>query len=330
MLRRLAGSSVRGRLGLWLLVALGCIVTAFVLHRHSCDVGEGEKVWQPELVNHARTTPEFKRMTEWGTPIVWSDTLDPAQVDSQDAGGPPLRVVVTVFAIGRYLDKYLPRFLGTAERYFLLGYEVTYFVLTDFPSKVPVIDLAPGRSLVSIKVKKQARWQDICMDRMKTIGDLVESTLTGLADYVFCFDVDQYFTGPWGPEVLGDTVAVIHAGFFSKGPLTFPYERRPKSAAYIAHGEGDFYYHAAVFGGCCSGVVNATRGIFRGIVRDREKGIEAIWHDESHLNRYFFDNKPSKLLSPEYSWDPSMSWKDVPSVRMTYWPKEYQKVREHP
>ena len=39
----------------------------------------------------------------------------------------------------------------------------------------------------------------------------------------------------------------------------------------------------------------------RNVSIDLEKDIIAIWHDESHMNRYFVDNKP-KTLKPNYAY----------------------------
>lgn len=33
-------------------------------------------------------------------------------------------------------------------------------------------------------------------------------------------------------------------------------------------------------------------------------GIEVVWHDQSHLNRYLLDHKPIEVLSTEDLWDP--------------------------
>jgi hypothetical protein len=43
------------------------------------------------------------------------------------------------------------------------------------------------------------------------------------------------------------------------------------------------------------------------IKKDSDNGIMAVWHDESHLNRYFIDHKPTTILSPSYCYPES--WK---------------------
>lgn len=36
---------------------------------------------------------------------------------------------------------------------------------------------------------------------------------------------------------------------------------------------------------------------------DLPNGMEAIWHDKSHLSRYLLNHKLTKMLSPEDLWD---------------------------
>ncbi|KAK5623168.1 hypothetical protein CRENBAI_018433 [Crenichthys baileyi] len=126
---------------------------------------------------------------------------------------------------------------------------VTYFVFTDLPEKVPNIKLAPHRNIQVVEVEKHSRWQDISMMRMKTISEVIDTVLQHNFTYVFCFDVDQIFKARFGSEALGESVALLHAHYYKLPKNLFTYDRNPKSKACMA--EGDYYYHAAIFGGTC-------------------------------------------------------------------------------
>ena len=66
------------------------------------------------------------------------------------------------------------------------------------------------------------------------------------------------------------------------------------------------------------------------MVVDRAHGIEAVWHDESHLNRYLLDHKPTKVLSPEYLWDKQrLGWPAVvKKLRYVTVPKSHRVIRD--
>ncbi|XP_029358780.1 alpha-1,3-galactosyltransferase 2-like [Echeneis naucrates] len=263
--------------------------------------------------------------TPWNAPIIWEGMFDPDLYDrAHNEEG--TSVALTVFAVGRYLDAYLKTFLNSSERYFMPGLPVAYYVFTDLPEKVLAIRLTPQRRLRIIKVERHSRWQDISMMRMKTISDIIESEIRHYYTHVFCFDVDQVFTGRFGSEALGDSVALLHAYYYNVAKAFYTYDNNPKSQAYMEN--GDFYYHAAVFGGSWKSVKALTDSCYQSILVDKERNVEALWHDESHLNKYLWLHKPSRVLSPEYCWDPIIGHRyNIRITRLEWAPKNYAQLR---
>ena len=192
-------------------------------------------------------------------------------------------------------------FLSSAERYFMVGLPVTYYVFTDAPADVPEVQLKSGRTLEVVRIERYQRWEDISMMRMKALADAIRTRIRHRNPYVFCLDVDMVFAGRFGSEALGESVALQHSSFYNTPKARYTYDHNPNSTACME--TGDLYYHAAVFGGTWQAVGNLTESCHRGIMTDKRNRVEALWHDESHLNKYFWLHKPSKVLSPEYGWN---------------------------
>ncbi|KAJ8406682.1 hypothetical protein AAFF_G00295980 [Aldrovandia affinis] len=136
-----------------------------------------------------------------------------------------------------------------------------------------------------------------------TIATTIEERIHKEADYIYCLNVDMKFHNRWGPEVLGSLVAAIHPGYYMLNHEKFTYERRLASTANIPMDQGDFYYAGAMFGGRIENVLKVTKTCRENREADKINNLEAVWQEESHLNRYLLYRKPTKLLSPEYFWD---------------------------
>ncbi|KAI3369950.1 hypothetical protein L3Q82_024760 [Scortum barcoo] len=275
-----------------------------------------------------RSRSDVLTCTTWRAPIIWDGMFDPDLYDEthKKEGS---SVALTVFAVGRYLDAYLEAFLTSSERYFMLGLPVTYYIFTDVPEKVPGIKLGPQRNIKVFKVERHSRWQDISMMRMKTISDVIESDIRHHFTHVFCFDVDQVFAGRFGSEALGDSVALLHAYYYRLPRQLFTYDHNRNSKAFMV--TGDFYYHAAVFGGTWKSVKALTDACYQSIMEDKRNNVEALWHDESHLNKYLWLHKPSRVLSPEYCWDTSIGYRsDIQVTRLLWAPKHYNNILRTP
>ncbi|XP_027471581.1 N-acetyllactosaminide alpha-1,3-galactosyltransferase-like isoform X1 [Zalophus californianus] len=265
--------------------------------------------------------------TSWSAPVVWDGTFN-EEVLEEYYEKHKITVGLTVFAVGRYIDYYLKKFILSADEFFMVGHKVIIYVLIDDFSRMPWIQLHPLRSIKVFEIKREKRWQDISMMRMKAISEHVMDHIQYEVDFLFCMDVDQIFIRKYGLETLGESVAQLHAYWYKQDPIVVPYERSELSEAYIPFGMGDFYYHAAVFGGTPIQVLDIARECLKGIMNDKKNSIEAVWHDESHLNKYFFLHKPTKLLSPEYCWDFTKT--DVPfiyNIKLVWAKKDYEHLR---
>ncbi|XP_058238590.1 globoside alpha-1,3-N-acetylgalactosaminyltransferase 1-like isoform X2 [Hemibagrus wyckioides] len=234
-------------------------------------------------------------------------------------------------AVSNRYVRFLKDFLESAEQHFMVGYRVHYYLFTDRPDEVPVVTLGPGRQLTVIKTPSSDRWQEITLRRMEMIEKLIEERLVTEADYIFSLDVDTKFCGHWGSETLADIIAVLHPGYFGTPQREFPYERRPESVAFIPPEEGDYYYGGAVIGGRIGYVHKLTKTCHAQLDVDRANQIEVAWQEESHLNKYFLYNKPSKVLSPEYLWqDFKEKTSNMKVIRFSQVIKNYAEVRPNP
>ena len=124
-------------------------------------------------------------------------------------------------------------------------------------------------------------------------------------EYLFYCDADMRFAGDVGEEILGYLVAVQHPGFYNKLRSQFTYETRRISTAYIAPNEGTGYYCGGFQGGRTDQYLKMSEVLSNKVNEDLTKGIIAVWHDESHYNRYLIDNPPSLILSPSYCYPES-------------------------
>ena len=165
-------------------------------------------------------------------------------------------------------------------------------LFTDRPADVPQIALQDGRQVVVLHVGNYRRWQDISMHRMEMISNFSRQRFLREVDYLVCLDVDMKFSDHVGVEILAPLFGTLHPGFYAADRQSFTYERRPLSRAYIPRDEGDFYYAGGFFGGSVPEVYRLTTACHQAMTADQAQGIEAVWHDESHLNRYLLSHKP--------------------------------------
>jgi histo-blood group ABO system transferase len=121
-------------------------------------------------------------------------------------------------------------------------------------------------------------------------------------DYCFYFDADMRIDNVVGEEVLGDLVATKHPYQSFHTISDMSYDRNPKSLAYVSHDEGKTYYAGGFNGGRTKNFIEMSEVIANNVNKDLENSIVALWHDESHMNRYLIDNPPTLELTPSYCY----------------------------
>ncbi|XP_037351341.1 putative glycosyltransferase 6 domain-containing protein 1 [Talpa occidentalis] len=256
-----------------------------------------------------RSRPDVVTMTAWRAPVIWEGTFDRDAL-RRHYGACNLTVGLAVLAAGRTAEKHLEPFLTSANKHFMVGSRVVFYVLADTHKDAPHVELLPldpaaPRRLQVLPIPEGSWPQDPEAAGMHSLGAHIGPRIAGEVDFLFCMAASQRFQNDVGEEALGAAVAQLHPWWYFRGAGDFPYERRPASAACIPRGQGDFYYDGALVGGTPWRLLGLIEQCLRGLAHDAALGLRSTF--ESHLNRHFLLHKPSRLLSPEYGWDAALA-----------------------
>lgn len=227
-------------------------------------------------------------------------------------------VGLLIMATGRYVE-FVDPLVKSANQYFCPGHNVTYFVFTDGY-------LPPKDDIVCI-YQKRLGWPYDTMKRNHVYATNREA-YEGI-DYLFACDADMLFVDTVGEEIFGERVATLSPGFAPGSP--FPrqrgsYETSTLSTACVRDDEGDSYYAGGFFGGSKEEFLKIVDTTDANIDIDLAKGIIAVWHDESHWNRYCIDHPPTVVLSPSYCYPEN--WKIPYKRRLLALDKNHEEFRK--
>lgn len=201
-----------------------------------------------------------------------------------------MKVCILTIATNKYIQ-FVERLLDNIEENFLNGHDIQCLLFTDH--EVETSDN------VTVSQIDHEPWP---MPTLKRYNYFIkEKEFISQFDYCFYFDVDMGLVDKVGDEVLGDLVATMHPyqSFYPKEQKS--YDRNPNSLAYIPLGEeGENYYAGGFNGGSTEEFLKMSEVIADRVNKDLENGVVALWHDESHMNRYLIDNPPTLSLTPSY------------------------------
>ena len=184
------------------------------------------------------------------------------------------------------------------EQYFLSGITKEYFVFTDAKH----IYNEQVNHVHKIHQPKLG-WP---FDTLKRFDMFLrkEAELSKL-NYLFFFNANMRVMEPIDASFLPSKeeklLAVKHPWLCDAPVDDFTMETNPQSTAYIAPGAATHYFMGGLNGGITSAYLQLMRDINQAIQQDLANNIIAVWHDESHLNKYLLD-KNIKIMGPEYGF----------------------------
>ena len=149
-------------------------------------------------------------------------------------------------------------------------------------------------------------WPGNTLYRFRMIHSIEEQLRS--FDYVFLFNANLVcMETVHAKDVLpeGNRIVVVqHPKSDVRRPYKHPYDRNPKSIAYIPYTElkAKYYVCGGINGGSTDAYLSMIRDLDRRVDEDDAHGVLARYHDESHINRYIVDHPDYRLLTAEYAY----------------------------
>ncbi len=207
-----------------------------------------------------------------------------------------MSVAIIFIGTNKYLN-FFPKYYETCEELLFPGVKKQYYVFTDGGI---VGDEIPDH-ITAIRIPHK-EWPSITLERFHTI--LLAEELIQEHDWLLFLDADMRVDAVVNSEeVLNDEkdfIAVHHPCHYNTG--TGDFERRPESEACIT-GNPLQYYQGCLWGGKMEAVIPMMKLLKERVDKDYSNDIIAVWHDESHLNRFFIENQDRvHALPPDYAY----------------------------
>lgn len=184
--------------------------------------------------------------------------------------------------------------LKSIEQKFLPNFSRRIFIFSDkdiFSKKI--------KNCHFIKIHHE-NWPLTSLKRFEYI--LKNSEQINQCEYLFYLDADLLVVESINKFHFPALFAVSHPGNHLDQNF-WDVETNEESTAYLNPDIRGHYVQGCFWGGKTKNVLDMCEVLYHNYAIDLEKGIIAKWYDESHLNRYFFDNQEiTSTVSSSYSY----------------------------
>ena len=209
-----------------------------------------------------------------------------------------MKVAISFIGTNKYLD-YLPQYYENIEKYFLPNSEKTILAFTDG-------ELNDTPDNLKVYHQEHLPWPYITLKRFEIINKAREEILKN--DWFVFIDADAFVVGKVTEEEFlerccGHTTDEVplfgvhhpchRAGMTPHKIKTGAYETDEKSEAYfdVSKELPAIYWQGCFWGGKVPAVLSMIDEIQGRVDRDLKNDIVALWHDETHINKYFHERE---------------------------------------
>jgi len=216
---------------------------------------------------------------------------------------------------------------------------VTLHIFTDRPADAEAI----GSNLRNVKVMiheiPPLVWPEATLHRFKVFNEHAHLLVE---DFLMYLDADMVVHKPFGRDITApgaDVTLVKHPGYFrprfpqkltlyALNPKLFfadlnlqrrfggigAWETRKASTAFVQREDRVNYYCGGIWWGKGFAILSLIEELKIKVELDEAKSMMAVWHDESHLNRWGAENK-ARFLDPRFCYSLGYKWlKQLPNV----------------
>jgi hypothetical protein len=184
----------------------------------------------------------------------------------------------------------------------------TVHVFTDQVERATITKNRAKKIRVVIHEIPPYRWPDATIRRYEIFSNFKEELQE---DILMHLDADMLFLDNTYTEIIEsvkghDVALVAHPGYWnakisirqrirnlsaSRRMKAGAWETRIESSAYVPIEARDIYVCGGIWIGQQEKIIELMSELAVNVERDRESGVEAIWHDESHLNQWASKNR---------------------------------------
>lgn len=223
------------------------------------------------------------------------------------------KVGVLMVCINQPYWQYAYPVIQGIKQFFLPGHETEIMLWSDMGQFPEAKDVNYGCTVFETE---SVQWPYPTLMRYHLF--LAQEEYLKKFDYLFYIDLDMRVVNLVGDEILGNGLTMAaHPMYWLPHNLVPPYEPDEKSTAHIPlpgrvqekNGKRWFQplYAAGGFqGGTTPEFIEAMRTMRDNIDKDFDNNYIARWNDESHWNRYLYENPPAVVLDPSYVYPDSM------------------------